>query len=82
MSVLDIFTVLLRGGTVCLVPEEDRSDPVRLQRFLAYHEVTWGYLAPALLPLLDPVGLPALRCVIVGGEATGPEQVARWAAAK
>ena len=80
VSVLDIFTVLLRGGTVCLVPEEDRSDPERLQRFLAYHEVTWGYLAPALLPLLDPVGLPALRCVIVGGEATGPEQVARWAA--
>lgn len=80
VSVLDAFTVLLRGGTVCLVPDEDRADPERLQRFLAYHGVTWGYLAPALLPLLDPTGLPDLRCLIVGGEATGPEQVARWAA--
>jgi amino acid adenylation domain-containing protein len=80
VSVLDIFTVLLRGGCVCLASEDDRADPERLQRFLAHHEVTWGYLAPALLPLLDPAGLPTLRCVIVGGEATGPEQVERWTA--
>jgi amino acid adenylation domain-containing protein len=80
VSVLDLFTVLLRGGTVCLVPEEDRADAERLQKFLVHHRVTWGYLAPAVLPLLDPRGLTDLACLIVGGEPTSPEQVARWSA--
>ena len=37
-------------------------------------------MPPALLPLLDPAELTELRCVIVAGEASGPEQVARWSA--
>jgi amino acid adenylation domain-containing protein len=79
VSVLDLFTPLIQGGTVCLVPEADRADAVRLQRFLAAHRVTWGFLAPALLALLAPEHLPDLGCVIVGGEASAPDQVARWA---
>jgi amino acid adenylation domain-containing protein len=79
-SLLDLYPVLFRGGSIQLVPEADRADPARLQRFLAEHEVTYGFLPPSLLPLLDPVGLPELRCVLVGGEPCPPDQVARWSA--
>ncbi|MGW5682991.1 amino acid adenylation domain-containing protein [Nonomuraea sp. NPDC003754] len=79
VSVLDIFAPLARGGAVMLVPDEDRVDPARLQRFLEGHEVTWGTIPPALLPLLDPDRLPSLADLLTAGEPAGPEQVARWA---
>ncbi|NRQ32610.1 amino acid adenylation domain-containing protein [Nonomuraea sp. NN258] len=81
VSVLDLFVPLAAGGCVQLAGEADRADPARLQRFAAEHEVTWGCLPVALLPLLDPAALPAWRTVITGAEAPGPEQVERWSAA-
>ncbi|MEU9835822.1 amino acid adenylation domain-containing protein [Streptosporangium sp. NPDC048047] len=80
VSVLDMFAPLTAGGCVQLVPDEDRVDPGRLQRFLEEHEVTWGFVPPALLPLVDPARLPCLRDLVTAGEPPGPEQVARWSA--
>lgn len=78
VSVLDVFAPLARGGSVMFIPDGDRVDPVRLQRFLERHRVTWGTIPPALLPLLDPDRLPWLRDLLTAGEPAGPEQVARW----
>ncbi|MFI7454123.1 amino acid adenylation domain-containing protein [Nonomuraea sp. NPDC049714] len=78
VSVLDVFAPLARGGSVMFIPDGDRVDPVRLQRFLERHQVTWGTIPPALLPLLDPDRLPWLRDLLTAGEPAGPEQVARW----
>ncbi|GGP76538.1 non-ribosomal peptide synthetase [Streptosporangium pseudovulgare] len=80
VSVLDMFAPLTAGGCVQLVPDGDRVDPGRLQRFLEEHEVTWGFVPPALLPLVDPARLPCLRDLVTAGEPPGPEQVARWSA--
>ncbi|MGP3964121.1 amino acid adenylation domain-containing protein [Nonomuraea sp. 3N208] len=80
VSVQDIFVPLAAGGVVMLADESDRHDPVRLQRFCAEHEISWGCLPVSLLPLLDPEGLPAWRTLITGAEAPGPEQVERWTA--
>ncbi|GIJ56358.1 non-ribosomal peptide synthetase [Virgisporangium aurantiacum] len=80
VSVLDLLTPLTRGSSVRLVPDADRVDPARLQRFLEAHDVTWGFLPPALLPLADPTRLPHLRDLVTAGEPPGPEQVARWTA--
>ncbi|MEV5503073.1 amino acid adenylation domain-containing protein [Nonomuraea fuscirosea] len=79
VSVLDVFAPLARGGSVMFVPDEARVDPVLLQRFLERHQVTWGTIPPALLPLLEPDRLPWLRDLLTAGEPAGPEQVARWA---
>lgn len=80
VSVLDMLAPLTAGGCVQLVPDEDRVDPARLQRFLEEHEVTWGFIPPALLPLVDPAGLTHLTDLVTAGEPPGPEQVARWGA--
>ncbi len=78
-SVIDLLAPLAAGGSVMLASAADRKDPVRLQRFCAEHEITHAFVPPALLPVLDPAGLPGLRVVMTGAEAPGPEQVARWA---
>jgi amino acid adenylation domain-containing protein len=78
VSVLDILVPLSTGASVQLVPDRDRIDPARLQRFLEAHRVTWGVLPPAVLPLLDPARLPGLADLLTAGEPPGPAQVARW----
>jgi non-ribosomal peptide synthetase component F len=40
--------------------------------------VTWGFIPPALLPMLDPEGLPHLRDLVTAGEPPGPARVERW----
>ncbi|GAA1360253.1 non-ribosomal peptide synthetase [Catellatospora chokoriensis] len=79
-SVIDLLAPLAAGGTVALAGTADRADPTRLQRFCAEHRVTVAFVPPAVLPVLDPSGLPDLRVVLTGSEAPGPEQVARWTA--
>ncbi|WP_214318584.1 non-ribosomal peptide synthetase [Nonomuraea sediminis] len=79
-SVFDMLVPLASGGCVQLVPDEDRVDPARLQRFLEEHDVTYGFLPPAVLPLVEPGRLPYLQDVMTAGEPPGPEQVARWSA--
>jgi mycobactin peptide synthetase MbtE len=77
-ATVDLLVPLTAGGSVQLVGDDDRADPVRLQRFAASHRVTWGLITPAVLPLLDPDGLPDLAVVMSGGDVVPPEQVERW----
>ncbi|MFG2104548.1 amino acid adenylation domain-containing protein [Micromonospora echinaurantiaca] len=78
-ATMDLFLPLLLGGTVQLLGADDRADPVRLARFIAAHEVNWGFITPTVLSMLDPAELPAWRVVLCGGEAVPAELAARWA---
>ncbi|WP_327091145.1 amino acid adenylation domain-containing protein [Nonomuraea sp. NBC_01738] len=80
VSVAELAVTLAAGGTFALLDEQDRKDAARTQRFAAAHEVTFAILPVPLLPLLDPAGLPAMRVMMTGAEAPGPEQVERWSA--
>ncbi|TWH65088.1 condensation domain-containing protein [Micromonospora olivasterospora] len=77
--VIDLFVPLLLGGAVQLAGSDDRTDPVRLARFIAAHEVDWGILTPTVLSLLDPADVPTWRTVLCGGEAVPAELAERWA---
>ncbi|MEU1687495.1 amino acid adenylation domain-containing protein [Micromonospora sp. NPDC005707] len=77
-ATMDLFVPLLLGGAVQLLGADDRADPVRLARFVAAHEVTWGFITPTVLALLDPAELPSWRVLLCGGEAVPAELVARW----
>ncbi|GAB3938195.1 hypothetical protein GCM10027614_17790 [Micromonospora vulcania] len=78
-ATMDLFVPLLLGGTVELLGAEDRADPVRLARFIAAHEVNWGFITPTVLAMLDPAELPGWRTVLCGGEAVPAALAARWA---
>ncbi|MDI5941027.1 AMP-binding protein, partial [Micromonospora sp. DH15] len=72
-ATMDLFVPLLLGGTVQLIGADDRSDPARLARFVAAHEVNWGFITPTVLSMLDPAELPGWRTVLCGGEAVPAE---------
>ena len=80
VAVYEFFAPLVCGASIQLVPDAERADANRLQRFLEAHQTTRVFLPPVLMPLLDPERLPDLREVITGGEACDPRQVERWAA--
>jgi amino acid adenylation domain-containing protein len=85
VSVEEIFTMLLRGGSLALRDEEMLGSPRRFLAAVGELGVTvltlptayWHELAAALA---DPeLALPAcLRVVDIGGEKARPEHVARW----
>lgn len=77
-SAYDLFVPLAHGGSVQLVDEDDRADPLRLQRFMAEHQVTWAASPPAVAALLEPSALPSLQALIVGGEVVPAQLVPRW----
>lgn len=79
VSVLDVFGALLSGSALVLATDEERTDVDRLQALLARERVTVADLPPALLPLLDPAAVPALRFLSTGGEAPSGDAVDRWA---
>jgi amino acid adenylation domain-containing protein len=79
VSVYEFVAPLVHGDSIHLVSEVERTDSQLLQRFLQAHRVTRVFLAPALLPLLDPGHLPHIQQLIVGGEPCDPGQVKRWA---
>ncbi|GHJ16282.1 MULTISPECIES: amino acid adenylation domain-containing protein [unclassified Micromonospora] len=78
-ATMDLFVPLILGGAVQLLGADDRADPVRLARFVAAHEVNWGFVTPTVLALLDPADLPSWRVLLCGGEAVPAELAARWA---
>ncbi|MFP1625574.1 non-ribosomal peptide synthetase [Streptomyces sp. 5K101] len=80
VSVFEVFTTLLAGGELVIATDDERRDPALLQTRMREDGVTVAELPPALLPLLDQAGLPALRLVSVGGEAFPGRLVAEWTA--
>ncbi len=74
----EVFNALLLGGRLCLAQDEDRLSIPRLQRLLESARVTWTDLPPAVMALLEPERMPALRNVFVGGELFPGELVNRW----
>ncbi|MFI7101823.1 non-ribosomal peptide synthase/polyketide synthase [Streptomyces sp. NPDC050161] len=82
VSVFEIFTALTSGATLVLAADEQRTDALRLQQLLRDEKVTVAELPPAVMPLLDPAQLPALRLVSVGGEAPAGRLVDEWATAE
>ncbi|NWF28802.1 amino acid adenylation domain-containing protein [Streptomyces sp. PKU-EA00015] len=78
VSVFEVFTTLLAGGELVIATDDERRDPALLQTRMREDGVTVAELPPALLPLLDQAGLPALRLVSVGGEAFPGRLVAEW----
>ncbi|MGW8724432.1 non-ribosomal peptide synthetase [Streptomyces sp. NPDC055808] len=78
VSVLEIFTALCRGGTVCMPPLETVRAPGELADYLLEARVEVAALPPTVADLV-PVraGLP-LRVLSLGGEPVPAALAARW----
>ncbi|MEV4124030.1 amino acid adenylation domain-containing protein [Nocardia sp. NPDC049707] len=80
VSVLELLLAFSSGATLVVSPPtvfggNELADLLRRER------VTHMLITPAALESVDPVGLDALRVVVVAGDAFGPGLVERWAVA-
>ncbi|MGX7824530.1 amino acid adenylation domain-containing protein [Actinokineospora sp. 24-640] len=79
VSMADIATSLLAGATLVLPPHEPPLVGADLGNYLARKEISHLLVSAVVLASVPETALPALECVITGGEACPPELVARWA---
>jgi amino acid adenylation domain-containing protein len=77
-SVLEIFTALLSGATLYLVGRETLFSGSDLGEFLRGNAITAMAIPPSLLDMIPAGDYPALRSIVVGGEACSAETAARW----
>ena len=77
MSIYDIFTTLMRGGTVCIPAPDTQmhniADAVNELR------CNWAFFTPTLLSTLLPSEVPGLTTILLAGEAVSQELVNVWA---
>ena len=80
-SVSEICMALLSGATLVVPTADERAPGEPLARFLRERRITHATIPPAALAVMSPDDVPADLAVIVAGEASNPDLVARWAAA-
>ena len=78
-SVGEIFMALAAGACLCLAPAGALLPGPPLARLLGREAVTTLVITPSALTALPEAELPALRCIVAGGEPLPAETVARWA---
>ena len=79
-SVLEIFTALSTGACLVLTRRETLLSGEALGRELAAQGITTIAIPPSLLDKVpEGIELPALRSIVVGGEACSAATAARWA---
>ncbi|WP_052868033.1 non-ribosomal peptide synthetase [Streptomyces niger] len=80
-AIMEVVMALPAGATLVLPPH----GPVvgeALQGFLRERRITHTLLAPSAVATLTPEGLDGLRTLVVGGEASTGDLVARWSAGR
>lgn len=73
---LEILTVLVHGGCVCVLSEvERRSDLVGAMNRL---RINWASITPSMARTLEPDSLPTLQTVVLIGEAVTKDDIKQW----
>lgn len=76
VSIGEIFTTLIFGGTICVPSEYERMND--LAAFIRHMNVNWAYLTPTVASLLNPKDVPCLETLSLGGEALTRESISTW----
>ena len=77
-SVLEIFTALLAGATLCLADRSALASGTELAQLLRDHAITTIAITPSQLDTLPDGEYTELRSIISGGEACSAATAARW----
>ncbi|OZG25974.1 non-ribosomal peptide synthetase [Williamsia sp. 1138] len=77
MAVGEQISALSAAATLVISPPD--LTPAELSDLIGGHGVTHALITPTMLGMLDPVDLPGLLVLGVGGESVSAELVDRWA---
>jgi amino acid adenylation domain-containing protein/non-ribosomal peptide synthase protein (TIGR01720 family) len=78
-AVSEIFMALVSGAALWLEPRDDVPDPREFAARLRAARIDHATLPPALLGALDSADFPALRTLLVAGEAASDTLYRTWA---
>ncbi|MBR8841198.1 MAG: amino acid adenylation domain-containing protein, partial [Stigonema ocellatum SAG 48.90 = DSM 106950] len=78
VSIGEVVMALCSGARLCLGTLDSLLPGANLIQFLRTYNITHVMLPPSALAVLPYEELPALRTIVVGGEACSPDLVAQW----
>lgn len=77
VSLQDILTTLMFGGTVCVISDEQRMND--LSGGINLTRANWANLTATVSGMLHPADVPTLKRLNNGGEALNRDVIERWA---
>lgn len=77
-SVWEIFTTLLTGATLYLIPKETINNLSEFEKYINRNGITIALLPPTYLSNLEPEKLPTLTRLVTGGSAITKDLVKKW----
>ena len=77
VATIDTFAALVNGGCLTVPSEYDRLN--ELTRFIQKTESNWAFLTPSFAKQIDPVQIPMLRTLVLGGEPVAQDSIEKWA---
>ncbi|KAL8792919.1 MAG: hypothetical protein Q9195_004496 [Heterodermia aff. obscurata] len=76
ISTNEIWGVLGRGGCVCVPSEKERKND--LSGAINRLGVNWLDIPPAVVSIVDPLEVPQVETIVLGGEAISKDIVNKW----
>ncbi|MBX9890081.1 MAG: amino acid adenylation domain-containing protein, partial [Amoebophilaceae bacterium] len=67
-SVIEMYPILLSGGRLCLIPDEDKLDTLKVNEFFTHHQITYAFLPTQFAELFFELDNTSLQNLIVGGD--------------
>ncbi|KAJ6023763.1 AMP-dependent synthetase/ligase [Penicillium herquei] len=77
VSMFEIFTTLTTGACICFCGDEDAAQGIA--HIINHLQITWTFMTPSLVRLIEPSSVPTLQTLTLGGEGLGRIDVATWA---
>ena len=77
VSVMDMLTTLMQGGTVCIPSEEERGS-MEIVGAINRMKVNWTLLTPSFVTIIEPSSVPGIKTLVLGGEAMSQKHVDIW----
>ena len=84
MSITDVFTTILTGATMYIIPKVNFSFPINLIKYLNENKINTIYWVPSALCIVTNLGalkdvqLPDLKKVLFAGEVMPTKQLNMW----
>lgn len=76
VMILEIIVPLIFGACICIPTEEERlSMTAEAMRRMA---VNWAFFTPSVARLIQPLEVPGLRVLVLGGEALSEGDIHQW----
>jgi amino acid adenylation domain-containing protein/non-ribosomal peptide synthase protein (TIGR01720 family) len=75
-SITEILATLIYGGCVCVPSDDDRMD--NIAAVINDMNINWALLTPSFVSLIDPLEVPSLKTLVLGGEASTQSLIDKW----